>query len=89
VIKVEPGGDVLLRIINGSSMSTYHIDLGPLDGELTAVDGFAVAPVKERNFPIAVAQRLDIRLVIPRTPASHPVPRNTVRVGEPAPPNRR
>src|SRR5215469_1020012 len=46
VIKVEPGGRVLLRIINSSSMSAYHIDLGPLDGELTAVDGFAVAPVK-------------------------------------------
>jgi FtsP/CotA-like multicopper oxidase with cupredoxin domain len=73
VIKVEPGGRVLLRIINGSSMSAYHIDLGPLDGELTAVDGFAVAPVKGRNFPIAVAQRLDIRLAIPRTPAAYPV----------------
>jgi FtsP/CotA-like multicopper oxidase with cupredoxin domain len=73
VIKVEPGGRVLLRIINSSSMSAYHIDLDPLDGELVAVDGFAVAPVKGRNFPIAVAQRLDIRLAIPRTPASHAV----------------
>jgi FtsP/CotA-like multicopper oxidase with cupredoxin domain len=73
VIKVEPGGRLLLRIINSSSMSAYHIDLGPLDGELTAVDGFAVAPMKGRNFPIVVAQRLDIRLVIPRTPAAHPI----------------
>jgi FtsP/CotA-like multicopper oxidase with cupredoxin domain len=73
VIKIEPGGRVLLRIINSSSMSAYHIDLGPLDGELVAVDGFAVAPVKGRNFPIAVAQRLDIRLAIPRTSASHAV----------------
>src|SRR6516225_4239277 len=73
VIKVEPGGKVLLRIINSSSMSAYHIELGPLDGELIAVDGFPVTPVKARNFPIAVAQRLDIRLVIPRAPAAHPV----------------
>jgi FtsP/CotA-like multicopper oxidase with cupredoxin domain len=73
VIKVEPSGRVLLRIINGSSMSAYHIDLGALEGELVAVDGFAVTPVKGRNFPIAVAQRLDIRLAIPRTPAAHPV----------------
>ena len=71
VIKVEPGGRVLLRIINSSSMSAYHIGLGQLDGELTAVDGFAVAPVKGRNFPIAVTQRVDIRLAIPNTPASH------------------
>jgi FtsP/CotA-like multicopper oxidase with cupredoxin domain len=73
VVKVEPGGRVLLRIINGSSMTAYHIDLGPLDGELVAVDGFAVAPVRRRNFPIAVAQRLDIRLAIPRIPAAHSV----------------
>ena len=26
-----------------------------------------------RKFPIAVAQRLDIRLAIPRTPAAYPV----------------
>ena len=73
VIKVEPGGRVLLRIIYSSAMSAYHIDLGTLDGELTAVDGFAVTPVRGRNFPIAVAQRLDIRLAIPRTPAAYPV----------------
>src|SRR5262249_17295830 len=73
VIKVEPGGRVLLRIINGSAMSAYHIDLGALDGELTAVDGFAVPPVEGRNFPIAGAQRPDIRVTIPLIPAAHPV----------------
>ena len=73
VVKVEPGGRVLLRVINSSSMSAYHVDLGQLDGELIAVDGFRVAPMKARRFPIAVAQRLDIRLAIPRTPAAHPV----------------
>ena len=73
VVKVEPGAPVLLRIINSSSMSAYHIDLGQLNGELVAVDGFAVVPVAGRNFPIAVAQRLDIRLTIPRNPGAHPV----------------
>src|SRR5215510_10046730 len=73
VVKVEPGGRVLLRIINSSSMSAFHVDLGALDGELTAVDGFAVAPVVAPGFLIAVAQRLDIRLAIPRAPAAHPV----------------
>ena len=28
-----------LRIVNGSSMSAYHIDLGQLEGDLIAVDG--------------------------------------------------
>lgn len=65
VIKVQPGGNVLLRIINGSSMSNYHIDLGQLQGELIAVDGFRTAPVMASRLPIAVAQRLDIRLILP------------------------
>ena len=73
VIKVEPGGKVLLRVINGSSMSNYHLDLGQLKGELIAVDGFRTAPVMASRFPIAVAQRLDIRLTLPREPAAHPV----------------
>jgi FtsP/CotA-like multicopper oxidase with cupredoxin domain len=54
-------------------MSAFHLDLGALDGELIAVDGFRVAPVTARRFPIAVAQRLDIRLALPRAPAAHPV----------------
>ena len=73
VINVEPGGKVLLRVINGSSMSNYHLDLGQLKGELIAVDGFRTAPVMASRFPIAVAQRLDIRLTLPRGPAVHPV----------------
>jgi FtsP/CotA-like multicopper oxidase with cupredoxin domain len=73
VIKVEPGGRVLLRIINSSSMSAYHIDLGALNGELIGVDGFPVTPVSARNFPIAVAQRLDIRAAIPRASGAYPV----------------
>jgi FtsP/CotA-like multicopper oxidase with cupredoxin domain len=73
VVKVEPGGRVLLRVINSSSMSAFHVDLGEIDGELIAVDGFRIAPVVARRFPITVAQRLDIRLAIPRAPAAHPV----------------
>jgi FtsP/CotA-like multicopper oxidase with cupredoxin domain len=73
VVKVEPGGRVLLRVINSSSMSAFHLDLGALDGELIAVDGFPVEPVVARRFPIAVAQRLDVRLAIPRGPSAHPV----------------
>jgi FtsP/CotA-like multicopper oxidase with cupredoxin domain len=73
VVKVEPGGRVLLRVINSSSMSAFHVDLGELNGELIAVDGFLIAPVVGRRFPIAVAQRLDIRLAIPRAAAAYPV----------------
>ena len=73
IVKVEPGGRVLLRIINSSSMSAFHVGLGGLDGELIAVDGFAIAPIRGRKFPVAVAQRLDIRLELPAGSGAYPV----------------
>jgi FtsP/CotA-like multicopper oxidase with cupredoxin domain len=73
VIQVEPGGSILLRVINSSSMSAYHLDLGALSGELIAVDRFRVHPIAGQRFPIIVSQRLDIRIVIPHAPAAHPV----------------
>jgi FtsP/CotA-like multicopper oxidase with cupredoxin domain len=73
VVEVEPGGQVLLRVINGSAMTSFHFDLGRLDGRLIAVDGTFVAPVTGRRFPINVAQRLDIVLTIPRGAAAYPL----------------
>jgi FtsP/CotA-like multicopper oxidase with cupredoxin domain len=73
IVKVEPGGRVLLRIINSSAMSAYHLGLGGLMGELIAVDGFEVAPIRGPSFPIAVAQRLDIRLTVPPGAGVYPV----------------
>jgi FtsP/CotA-like multicopper oxidase with cupredoxin domain len=73
VVKVETGGRVRLRIINGATATAFTIDLGALDGMLIAVDGQDIAPVRGRRFPIAMGQRLDIRLVLPHTSASFPV----------------
>jgi FtsP/CotA-like multicopper oxidase with cupredoxin domain len=73
VVKVEPGGRVRLRVINGSSMSNFRIDLGRLKGELTAADGHPIQPVQGRSFPLADSQRLDIELTIPKMAAAHPV----------------
>jgi FtsP/CotA-like multicopper oxidase with cupredoxin domain len=73
IVKVEPGGRVLLRIINSSSMSAFHVSLGALDGELIAVDGFAIEPIRGHEFPVAVAQRLDTRIELPSGPGAYPV----------------
>jgi FtsP/CotA-like multicopper oxidase with cupredoxin domain len=73
IVKVEPGGRVRLRIINSSAMSNYHLRIGELEGQLIAVDGFETAPVRARQFPIAVAQRLDIRVAVPGGPGAYPV----------------
>jgi hypothetical protein len=54
-------------------MSAFHIGLGALDGELIAVDGFEIAPIRGRSFPVATAQRLDVDVSIPRGNGAYPV----------------
>jgi len=73
VVKVEPGRELLLRIINASSMTNFHVELGQLEGRLIAVDGFPIVPQTGRRFPIADAQRLDMRLALPRASAAYPI----------------
>jgi len=73
VVGVEPGGRVRLRIINAAASTNFFLDLGGLEGELIAVDGLPVAPVRGRRFPIAIAQRLDIRLALPAGQGVYPV----------------
>ncbi|MGO1080235.1 multicopper oxidase family protein [Inquilinus sp. CA228] len=65
VVRVERGGQVRLRVINGAAATNFHIDLGAAEGTLVAVDGMPVVSVTGTRFPIAIAQRLDIRLTVP------------------------
>lgn len=65
VTRVEKGGRVRLRIINGSSGTNYFVDLGHLSGELIATDGMRVHPIHGSVFPLAIAQRIDLRIRLP------------------------
>src|SRR5919106_2761578 len=69
IVRVEPGGRVRLRIINGASSSQFWVDLGELAGRVVATDGHPAQPVAGSRFPIAMAQRLDILIDLPRTGA--------------------
>lgn len=73
VIQVEDGGRVRLRIINGAASTGFTIDVGELNGELIAVDGMDIIPVKGRQFPAAMAQRLDIRVTLPKGKNAFPI----------------
>lgn len=73
VFRVEPGGVVRLRLINGATATAFWIDLGSLDGELTAVDGNPVEPSGGRRFPLAMGQRVDIRIPLPRGAGAWPI----------------
>ena len=72
-IRVEAKGRVRLRIINGAAATNFTIDTGRLRGELIAIDGQDVAPVVGSAFPIAMGQRLDIRLAIPKEGGAFPI----------------
>ena len=65
VVAVEPGGRLRLRVINASAATNFWLDLGDLTGRVVAADGDPVAPVAGTRFPIAIAQRLDIRVDLP------------------------
>ncbi len=65
VVRVEKSGRLRLRIINGSSGTNFFISLGDLKGELIATDGMPVKPVAGFRFPLAIAQRIDLRVQLP------------------------
>jgi FtsP/CotA-like multicopper oxidase with cupredoxin domain len=73
VTQVEKGGRVRLRIINGATATAFTIDTGALDGEVIAVDGQDVVPMKTRQFPLSMGQRVDVRLQLPREGGTFPV----------------
>ncbi len=73
VLRVEKNGAVRLRIINGCAATNLWIDLGELTGELIAVDGNTVLPFKAKRFPLAIAQRADIRLQVPQGSGAWPI----------------
>ncbi len=73
VFHVEANGRVRLRIINGATATAFTVDTGRVRGELIAVDGQDITPVGGSAFPIAMSQRLDIRLAIPKDGGAFPI----------------
>ncbi|AJE48814.1 Multicopper oxidase with three cupredoxin domains (includes cell division protein FtsP and spore coat protein CotA) [Celeribacter indicus] len=73
VVRVERGGRLRLRIINGATATGFTIDTGIVEGTLIAVDGQDVEPIVGTNFPISMGQRLDILLTLPAGEGAYPV----------------
>jgi FtsP/CotA-like multicopper oxidase with cupredoxin domain len=72
VIRTEPGGRVLLRLINAASSTQFWIDLGALTGTVVAVDGHPVRPLRGSRLPLAMAQRFDVLIDLPGN-GSYPI----------------
>ena len=73
LIAAEPGESVLLRLIAASSATNFYVDTGVLEAELLAVDGQPVRPIRGRFFQLGIAQRLDLRVRIPREGGAFPI----------------
>lgn len=73
VFRAERGGSVRLRLINGATATAFRTDLGALEGEVIAVDGNPVKPLPGRSFPLGMAQRIDIRIRLPREEGAWPI----------------
>jgi FtsP/CotA-like multicopper oxidase with cupredoxin domain len=64
---------VRLRIINAAASTNFMIELGNIEGTVLTVDGNPVLPMKVRQFPLAIAQRVDIAVRMPADGAALPV----------------
>ncbi|MFM0415949.1 hypothetical protein PQQ69_16370 [Paraburkholderia aromaticivorans] len=53
-------------MINGATATAFTVDFGNLEGTPIALDGQPVQPVTGRRFPLSMAQRIDVRLQLPR-----------------------
>jgi FtsP/CotA-like multicopper oxidase with cupredoxin domain len=73
VHRVERGGIVRLRLINGATATAFWIDLGKLAGEAIAVDGNPIAPVAGQQFPLGMGQRIDIRIRLANAEGAWPI----------------
>jgi len=73
VVRVENGGRVRVRVINGATATAFTIDFGHIEGTLIAVDGQPVQPVTGRRFPLTMGQRIDVLLQLPRDSRAFPI----------------
>lgn len=73
IVKVEKGGRVRLRIINGATASSFLISTPGLVTQVVAVDGVPCRRLSATSYPIAQGQRLDLVAEIPKAGGAFPV----------------
>lgn len=66
VITVDNTKPIRLRFINGSATTNFWLNLGKLTGTAIAVDGKNIQPIKGTKFQLAVAQRMDVIVNLPK-----------------------
>ncbi|MFG1330893.1 multicopper oxidase domain-containing protein [Xanthobacter autotrophicus] len=73
VVRVEKGGRVRLRIINGGTATAFFVTVLGLKPRCIAVDGTVCESVEAEAFPLAQGQRIDLLVEIPAGGGAFPV----------------
>ena len=73
VVRVEKGGRVRLRIINGGTATAFFVAVRGLSARCIAVDGSPCQPARQPSYPLAPGQRIDLLVEIPRQGGSFPL----------------
>ncbi|MES2217620.1 MAG: multicopper oxidase family protein [Pseudomonadota bacterium] len=73
IVAVKPSEKIRLRLINGSTASNFWINTGKLKATAIAVDGNNIQPIQDRRFQLAVAQRMDLEVTIPKSGGAFPI----------------
>ena len=73
VVRVDKGGLVRLRIINGGTATAFFISTGALKSSCIAVDGSPCKPTEAAAYPLAQGQRIDLLVEIPCEGGAFPV----------------
>ncbi|WP_128129596.1 multicopper oxidase family protein [Legionella sainthelensi] len=73
VFSVHSGEVVRLRIIDGAAMTNFFINLGKLQGKAIAVDGQPIKVISGNQFQLAIGQRIDILIKIPKGEGAYPI----------------
>jgi FtsP/CotA-like multicopper oxidase with cupredoxin domain len=72
-IRVEKGGRVRLRIINGATATAFFVTTPGLTTKVVAVDGASCRPFSAASYPLAQGQRIDLLAEIPKEGGAFPV----------------
>lgn len=73
VVKVDKGGSVRLRIINGGTATAFFISTPGLQSRCIAVDGNPCQPAAQVSYPLAQGQRIDLVVDIPLQGGAFPI----------------
>lgn len=65
--EAKPGGKILLRLINASASTYFHIHYAGGLMQIVAADGLNVAPVDTGMLQIAVAETYDVIITLPES----------------------